>query len=82
MCVCMHAQSCLTLQPNGLWPARLLCPGASSGKNTGMGCHFILQGNLPDPGIEPVSPAAAVLAGGFFTTQTPGKPHIKIYMYI
>ena len=28
-------------------------------------------GDLPDPGMEPVSP---VLAGGFFTTQPPGKP--------
>ena len=28
-------------------------------------------GNLPDPGIEPVSPA---LAGGFFTTGPPGEP--------
>ena len=26
--------------------------------------------NLPDPGTEPVSPA---LAGGFFTTEPPGK---------
>ena len=22
----------------------------------GVGCHFLLQGNLPDPGIEPGSP--------------------------
>ena len=29
--------------------------------------------DLPDPGIEPVSPA---LAGGFFTTEPPGKPQI------
>ena len=28
-------------------------------------------GNLSDPGIEPTSPA---LAGGFFTTEPPGKP--------
>ena len=27
--------------------------------------------NLPEPGIEPVHPA---LAGGFFTTEIPGKP--------
>ena len=27
--------------------------------------------DLPHPGIEPVSPA---LAGGFFTTEPPGKP--------
>ena len=36
-----------------------------------MGCHFLLQGNLPYPGIEPVSPT---LAGGFFTTELLGKP--------
>ena len=27
------------------------------GKNTGVGCHFLIQGNLPDVGIEPRSPA-------------------------
>ena len=26
-------------------------------------------GDLPDPGIKPTSPAALVLAGGFFTTE-------------
>ena len=26
-------------------------------KNTGTGCYVLLQGNLPDPGIEPGSPA-------------------------
>ena len=36
----------------------------------GADCHFLLQG-LPNPGIEPASPA---LAGGFFTTKPPGKP--------
>ena len=34
-CVCLLvAQSCLTLWPHGLWPARLLCPLNSPGKNT------------------------------------------------
>ena len=28
---------------------------AFPGKNTGVGCHFLLQGNLPDPVIEPTS---------------------------
>ena len=27
------------------------------GKNTGVGSYFLLQGSLPDPGIEPKSPA-------------------------
>ena len=34
---------CQTLQPHGLKPARLLCPWDSLGKNTGVGCHFLLQ---------------------------------------
>ena len=33
---------------------------------------FSSPGDLPDPGIELVSPA---LAGGFFTTESLGKPH-------
>ena len=35
------------------------------------GWPCLSPGDLPDPGIEPVSPA---LAGGFFTTEPPGKP--------
>ena len=41
ICSLSHVQ---LLQPHGLWPARLLCPWDSPGKNTGMGCHFLLQG--------------------------------------
>ena len=42
-----------------------------------MVCHFLLQGNLPDPGIETeslTSLALASSAGRFFTTEPPGKP--------
>ena len=35
------------------------------------GLSFPSPGNLPDPRIKPMSPA---LAGGFFTTEPPGKP--------
>ena len=31
-------------------------------------------GDLPDPGIEHVFPVSPELAGGFFTTEPPGKP--------
>ena len=35
-------------------------------------------GNLPDPMIEPVSPAFSALPGRFFTTEPLGKPpHVK-----
>ena len=36
-------QSCPTLQRHGLQPPRRLCPQDSPGKNTGVGCHFLLQ---------------------------------------
>ena len=35
-----------SLQPLGLYPTRLLRPWDSPGKNTGVGCHFLLQGTL------------------------------------
>ena len=49
-------------------------PGSSvswdfPGKNTGVGYHFLLH-RIPDPRIEPKSPA---LAGRFFTTELPRK---------
>jgi len=46
--------------------------GIFSGKNTGVGCHFLLQGIFlmqGDP--DPTSPS---LAGRFFTTEPAGKP--------
>ena len=33
-----------SLWPHGLQPARLLCPWNFPGKNTGVNCHFLLQG--------------------------------------
>ena len=38
------------------------------------GLLFPSSGDLPDPGIEPASPA---LAGGSLTTEPPGKPQDK-----
>ena len=39
------------------------------------GLPFPSPGNLPNPGIKPIFSA---LAGGFFTTEPPGKPHRDI----
>ena len=36
-------QSCLTLRPHRWQPTRLPLPWDSPGKNTGVGCHFLLQ---------------------------------------
>ena len=39
-----HSVMTDSLRPHGLQPARLLCPWDPPGKNTGVGCHFLLQG--------------------------------------
>ena len=36
-------QLCPTVRPNRRLPTRLLRPWDSPGKNTGVGCHFLLQ---------------------------------------
>ena len=52
LCMCAHAQlleSCPTLCDPVDWtiaaPLSLLCPWDSPGKNTGVGCHALLQGS-------------------------------------
>ena len=75
MCVC--AQS---IRHVGLYRPPMDCspPGSS--------VHGVLQAkywsglpfssprDLPDPGIEPMSPVSPVLASRFYTTMPPGKP--------
>ena len=54
VCVCVKLlQSCLSVQPYELQPARLLCPWDSPGKNTGVACHFLLQEIYPTHGSNP-----------------------------
>ena len=50
-----HSGTTDSLQRHGLQPPRLLCPWDFQGKTTGVGCHFLPQGNLPNPGIKPRS---------------------------
>ena len=54
----MHSPSLVTdsLWPHGLWPTRLLCPRVSPGKNTGVGCHVLLQAIFPAQGLNPGLP--------------------------
>ena len=41
------------LRPHGLSPARLLCLWDFPGKNTGVGCHFLIQGIFLTQGSNP-----------------------------
>ena len=53
------AQSCPTLAT--AWTVAHQAPLSNfPGKNTAVGCHFLLPGNLPDPGIKLRSPALQV----------------------
>ena len=54
MCVVLsHGAVSSSLYPDALQPARLLCPWDFPGKNTRMGCHFLLQGIFLTPGLNP-----------------------------
>ena len=69
---CLVTQSCSTLCD----PLDSSPPGSSvyadfPGKNTGVGCHALLQGGLPNPGIKPRSLA---LQADALSSEPPGKP--------
>ena len=65
-------QLCPTLcNPMDYSPPGSSVHGDSPGKTTGMDCHFLLQGNLPNPGIKPRSPA---LQADSLPSEPPGKP--------
>ena len=54
--VCVsHSVMSNSLWPHGLGLTRLFCPWDSPGKNTGVGCHFLLQEIFPTQGLNLVS---------------------------
>ena len=63
-----------SLQPH--WTVALQVPLSMefSRQEYWIGLPFPTPGDLPDPGIEPVSPESPTLAGRVFTTVPPGKP--------
>ena len=52
-----HVQLCSTMEHS---PLGFLCPWDFPGKNTGMGCHLLLQGIFPTQGWNPFSVAPAL----------------------
>ena len=55
-----------------LQPPRLLCPWDSTGKNTTVGSHVLLQGIFPTKGLKDwtASLMSLAFASGFFTTRS------------
>ena len=65
-------QSCPTLcNPMDCSPSGSSVHGDFPSKNTGAGCHFLLQGISPPPRVEPRSPP---LQADSLPSEPPGKP--------
>ena len=64
----------MSLRPHGLLPSRLLCPWNFPGKNTGVGCHFLLQRIFPPQESNPCLLHLLHWQVDSFTTAPPEKP--------
>ena len=64
---------------HGLYPTGLLCPWNAPGQNTGVGLLFPSPGDLPNPWMEPGSPA---LQADSLLPEPPGKPLIDIWIVL
>ena len=70
--LCLVTQSCPTLcDPMDCSPSGSFVHGDSPGKNTGVGCHTLLQGIFPTQETESRSPA---LQADSLSFEPPGKP--------
>ena len=63
VCVCVRSVMSDSLKPYGPYPASLLSPWNSPDKNSGVGCRFLLLGDLPDPAIKSASLESPEFAG-------------------
>ena len=76
LCYAKFLQPCLTLcylRDTVAWQAPLSMGFSRQEHRSGL--PFPPPGDLPDPGIEPRSPASA---GGLSITEPPGKPQVRL----
>ena len=66
----------------GRYSIKLFCPWNSPGKNTGVGCHALLQESFPDPGSKLTFLTSPALAGEFFTTSTTWEASIHLFTIV
>ena len=67
-------QSCLTIIVWTTGPASLLCPRDSPGRNTGVGCHALLQRIFLTKGLNQRVLHLLPWEAGSLTLAPPGKP--------
>ena len=76
MCVCAQLFNCVQFFATPLTVAHQAPLSIEfSRQEYWSGLWFLSSGDLPDSGMEPMSPVSPALAGGFFTTEPPGKPY-------
>ena len=66
-----------SLRPHGLQPTGLLRPWDFPGKNTRVGCHFLLQGNFPTQRSNPGLPRCRQTLYCLSHKGSPNKCQIK-----
>ena len=84
MCLCMpscYSRFWLFATP---WTvaARVLCAWDSPGKNTGVGCHFLLQGIFPTQGSNLSLLGLLHWKAGSLPLASSGKPIFKTYIKV
>ena len=76
---CFIPKSCPTFcDPMDCSPPLSFCPWDFPGKNTGIGCHFFLQGIF----LTRDQTHSSCISRWLFTTEPPGKPMYVINTYL
>ena len=76
VCSVSHSVLSDSFWPHGERPARLLYPWDFPGKNTGMGCHFLLQEIFPTQGLNPCLPRCRLI---LYCLSHQGSPKTKMW---
>ena len=78
LCVLSHSVMYDSLQLHGLRPTRRLCTWNFSGKNTGVGCHSLLQRIFLIQGLNCVS-CISYIGGESFVSEPSGGAVCNLY---
>ena len=73
VCVCSVMSD--SLGPHGLQVTRLFCPWDFPGKNTRVGCHFLLQRIFPTQGLNSCLPSLLLWQVGSLSLSHLGNPN-------
>ena len=78
-CVCLVIQPCSTLcDPMDYSPPGSSVHGDSPGKNTGVGCHALLQEIFPTQGSNLCLPVSSALWANSLPTEPPGLREFEV----